>query len=396
MEEIDISRRQGESEIAFIYRVCHSRGLTLELQTWDDVADYLNDALDYDYTESYYRKQVQNFDKIFAEIKGELIGDDYARMIDKKTDTLYKQQVKTRDKLREMRSHLRDEARIEILAKEVKRAAASLEPLNMEFYTSVIEDGVNEGVLLLSDWHIGAEFSNFKNSYNLEIAMDRLAYLVDSVIRYAQILKIRHLHVVNLGDMIEGLIHVSTRVESELGAVEQTIKAGEHLAWVLLRLEKAGLKITYHMVLDNHSRTFANKKEHIEKENFGKLIHWWLEERLQNAKSEIEFVQNEIDDNIGTFTLENGKECAFVHGHLDKINTVFQNLGGLLRKPLDYVFMGHYHIAKMKEFQGGKVFVNGSLKGLDPYALNNRYMGQASQFLLVLDGNNEIPIVINV
>jgi len=204
------------------------------------------------------------------------------------------------------------------------------------------------------------------------------------------------LHVLNLGDMHEGNIHVSVRVESEIDVVEQVMVAAEMISTFILGLEQHVKVLNYYHVYDNHSRVNKQYSEHIEKENFAKLGQWWLQERLLRVGSQIKVIPQTVDENIGYIVLENGKKAAFVHGHLDNINTVFQNLGGLLRESLDYVFMGHYHVTKMKEFQGGKVFVNGSLKGVDPYALGKRYMGRASQFMIILDGENEIPIVINV
>jgi hypothetical protein len=398
IKSMSLEQQEGESELAFIYRICHMRGSLACLQTWWDVAEWLNLKLNYTYTESYYRKRVQEFDKLFNVLKEDFFRDDYIDLLDTKRELLYKQQVKTQDRLREHRKGMRDEARIENLMETVADVAKQMAPMTLltPSRAGPCAEGVNEAVLLLGDWHIGAKFANFKNEYSLEIAKERLAYLYQEVVKYLHLMDVRVLHVVNLGDMMEGNIHVSVRVQSEMDVIEQTMQAGELMAALLLNLEQEVETLVYHHVLDNHGRINANKTEHIEKENFGKLMHWWLEERLMHKNSQILVTCNELDDNIGVFTLQNGKNCAFVHGHLDRVNQVFQNLGGILHQTLDYVFMGHLHVAKMKEFQGGKVFLNGSLKGLDPYALDKRYTGNASQFLLVLDGKNEVPIVLNV
>lgn len=395
MNKLSLEIQDGESELAYIYRIVHLKGTAPELNTWMDVQELLNKVLKKDYDESAYRKKVQEFDRLFEELKSGFLSDEYIDLLDKKKDMLYKQQVKTGDKLREMRRHLRDEARVEILEDAVRSAAAALEPY-APGKPVIINPVSNEAVLLLSDWHIGANFENFLNSYSVDIAKYRLDKLIDDTIEYCHKLNVGRLYVLNLGDLVEGNIHVSVRVASEIDVIEQTMVAAEMLAYTLTRLESEIAEVAYGDVLDNHGRINQDKKEHIEKENFGKLIHWWLKERLESSGSSVVMIESNVDDNIGVINFENGKKAAFVHGHLDRINTVFQNLNGMLRETMDYVFMGHYHVAKMKEFNGGKVFVNGSMKGVDPYALANRYMGRASQFLFVMDGDNEVPIVLNL
>lgn len=389
-----LERLEGEEELEFIYRIVKMKGIP-GLELWTDVRDVLNAELGYDYSESYYRKKVQEFERLFEVLRKDVFQDDYIDLLDKKRDLLYKQQVRTQDRLREYRKTLRDEGRIENLKETFKEAAAKVEPVLL-VPGAHKNMGKNEAILLISDWHVGAKFNLFINEYSVAIAKERLGMLLEEVIHYLQRLDVGVLHVINLGDLVEGNIHVSTRVQSEMDVIEQTMVVGEMVASLLLNLEQHVDKVVYHHVLDNHGRINKNYQEHIEKENFGRLIQWWLEERLSRMGSTVEMDSEEFNENIGYFELQNGKKAAFVHGHLDNVNQVFQNLGGLLRESLDYVFMGHYHVAKMKEFQGGKVFVNGSLKGVDPYALDKRYCGNASQFLLVFDGRNELPIVINM
>lgn len=384
MSKIELGRISGESEIDYICRIASMRGVTETIETWYDVCDILNEELDHDYDESTYRKKVRAASTIST-----------LDELDDKVKGLYKQEVRTRDALREYRKHLRDEARVDALKESFVDCAKRLKPLRVGEKPVIKRVGATkEAILMISDWHIGAKFDNFLNSYSLEIAKKRVDTLIVEVLQYCEKFEVTKLHVVNLGDMVEGNIHVSIRVMSEFDVVEQTMRAAELIAYLLEYLSDELETVHYRQVLDNHSRININKDEHIEKESFAKLIGWWLSTRIVSDNIIIE--NDNVDDNIGAFELENGKQVAFVHGHLDRINQVFQNLGGMLRKPLDYILMGHYHVAKFKEFNGGKVFVNGSLKGVDPYALNKRYMGKASQFLFVIDGDNEVPIAINL
>ena len=307
---------------------------------------------------------------------------------------LYIQQTKTRDEHNAYRRTLRDEARIETLKDLIADSIKNLPPLSeIAPYIADSEDCA-EAVLLLSDLHIGAQIDNFYNKYNLEIAKQRLDKLVDDTITYCQRNGVRRLNVVNLGDMIHGLIHISARLMEEMDVVEQVIQASELLSHALNKLQSAAPEVYYRSCLDNHSRCTANLKEHIEKENFGKLIDFYLKARLANTS--IVFAEDNLDDNIGMFELFNGKKVVFAHGHQDSVNNSVQNYTAATKGYIDYVCLGHYHSSKAKTFQNSKVFVNGSIVGTDDYAMSHRLFGTPEQTLLLFEGQNLVNISINL
>jgi hypothetical protein len=197
-----------------------------------------------------------------------------------------------------------------------------------------------------------------------------------------------------MGDMIHGIIHTNARIEVGLVVTEQIMKAAELIAQALNRLQESAPEVIYRSVVDNHSRAMANKEEHIEKENFNKIIDWFVEERLKHTK--IKFIHDNLDDGLGTFTLINGKTVVFAHGHQDSINNVFQNFIGATNKFVDFALLSHYHNEKVKAYQGLRVFVNGSIVGTEQYALSKRYFNKPSQKLLVFEGNDIIDISIEL
>jgi len=164
--------------------------------------------------------------------------------------------------------------------------------------------------------------------------------------------------------------------------------AGELVVRFLNDLQDAAPHIIYRSCSDNHARMVADKAEHIEADNFGKLIDWFLQTRLEKTK--IKFVDDNLDYSLGTFVLKNGKKCVFAHGHLDSINKSFENFVGATKQFVDYGFLGHYHCSKMKDFQAFKIFVNGSICGVEDYALSKRLFSDPCQTLLVFDNDNII------
>ena len=321
-----------------------------------------------------------------------------ADLIRHQTETLYKQQTKTRDVLNEYRRNMREEARIEELKKSIQEAAKSVETyVSMPMSICFDKDKSSaEAILLLSDWHIGVLVDNFYNRFNQHIAEYELDTLVKQVVSYCNTLNVGRLNVINMGDLIHGGIHTNARIEQEFDVVTQVEVAGQLMYKVLAGLEQAAPVVTYRSCSDNHSRLMPNKSEHIEKENFGRLIDWWVEAKLEQGHHSIIVKRDNLDFGLGRFDLLNGKKVAFAHGHEDNINQVYQNFTGATREFIDYALLAHYHNPKEKAFQDCKVIVNGSLVGTEQYALSKRLFCSPTQKLLVFVGDDLIDISVDV
>lgn len=298
---------------------------------------------------------------------------------------LYIQQTKTRDTWNAYRRTLRDEARIQSIKDIIKESVGELKNLPEAKYEGKETTG-NEAILLFSDLHIGVKVDDFYNTYNIEEARKRVKKLVKDTITLCKRNKVERLNFINLGDAIQGIIHITARLEEEIDVIQQTIIASEIIADALNELQEAAPELIYRSCTDNHARVIADLKQHIEKENFGKLIDFYLKERLKGTK--IRFESNPLNEEIGMFELMNGKMVVFSHGHHDSVNQSMQSMVGATHKYIDYVLMGHYHTPKQKVFEGCNVIVNSSIVGPEQYAFSKRLFGKASQKLLVFEGDN--------
>ena len=307
---------------------------------------------------------------------------------------LYKERQKLRDERTALNALLRDDARVERFREELQEEARKLSSLPIVKYVSKKIQGDAEAVALLSDLHLGMQIDELCNTYNLEIAQKRLDKWTEDVIRYCKSNHVRRLNVVNLGDLIQGEIHPSIRIMQELDVASQVIKAGEFIARALNRLQEAAPEVIYRSVSDNHSRFMPDLHQSIERENFFRLIDWWLEARLENTK--IKWPKDNVNFRTGKFRLMSGKLCMFEHGHCLKPNQTFQDLIGLVEEYVHYVFLGHYHSEKMKTFQNMRVYINGSICGTDPYAESIHKYTKPKQTLLVFDGDNVINFSIDL
>lgn len=335
----------------------------------------------YGFTSNAYRQKVDKYIKkkniiLNPEVESEIYRNDYI------------EQQKVRDWYNAYRRNIRQEVRIENLIDEIKKAADKFKNIPVVKYTKESSKELNkEAVLLLSDLHIGVECENYYNKYNKDIARERLNTLLKETIEYCRLNQVKTLHILNLGDMIQGLIHSNARIEQQMDVAEQIMIAGEYLSSFLNEIQRAAPVITYRSVFDNHSRAVADKNEHIEKEQFSRIIDWFIKERL--AKTKIIFYENEIDGGIGDFYLANGKRTMFAHGHQDGRNNSVQNFIGLTKQWVDYIFLGHYHNPASKDFQGCKVFINGSIVGTESYSFGRRLFTKPSQKLLIFSDKTD-------
>jgi len=132
----DIKRQDNENLKQYQIRLYRNKdiyGLTN-----DEIGNILNEETGQNYDESKYRKYALAYIDGWDDCSNENITDDEVLAeMDIKMDEMYKQQVKTRDKLRELRKHLRDEARIENLQDvfvECANIISKEQPLELNTY----------------------------------------------------------------------------------------------------------------------------------------------------------------------------------------------------------------------------------------------------------------------
>ena len=314
---------------------------------------------------------------------------DFTEKTEEIKKDLYKQQVKTRDHINAYRALLRDDARMELmrdLIKECVTAKNEFEPLDCSKVADYEADEDAEGVLLFSDWHLGMQIDNFYNHYNVEIARNRVQRVLEITLLEAEKNHIHTLHVLNLGDLIVNTLHTVPRILQEIDAVQQTMVAAEILSQFLVELAKVIPEVTYRSCLDNHSRLTPDLKQSLDSESLAYIIDWYIADRIKD--SGVQMMNDNLDPNIGMFTLKNGDNFVFAHGHKIDANQSIQRFTAATRKYIKYVAIGHLHETKMKTFMNSKVFVNGSGCGLDSYALGKCLFGTAEQTLLIFTGHS--------
>lgn len=312
-------------------------------------------------------------------------------------EKLYKEKTEIRDIYNAYRRGLRNDARDNRFKNLILDAVQKLPKINFnqKHLKHINNSDTTEAVLLISDMHLGVDCANFYNTYNTTVAQDRMAKISIDVVEYCKLFNVKRLNVLNLGDLIQGLIHTTARIDAELDVSDQVMLAAELLAQMLAYLDNSlDTEIVYRSCTDNHSRMTATKDDNIENENFNRIIDWYLKARLKD--SNIKLINDNIDASIGKFNLINGATAMFAHGHLENTNKCVDAFAGATKQFIDYIFLSHFHNSKEKSYNGSKVFVNGSIVGTEQYALSRRLFGPAEQKLIIFKDANIIDVNINL
>lgn len=382
----NLKRLEGETQEQYFFRVCsmkESLGFT-----WPQMAEIFNAEFGCNKGDTAYRKEWAAFNKIFNANADKLIGDGVcSNEIQEQIDELYKVKKQVEDQRREYNKMLVSDARADHLTEKLIEAANAV-PLNnyKDLFRYKSDTGTKEAILVCSDWHYGQVSDNIWNKYNTEICLQRVSKLFDKVYDALMVHNINRLHIVLLGDLINGAIHTGSRVASEENTCEQLMHVSEIIANFINTLSPCVNEINVYSTYGNHARTVQNKNDSIHSDNMERIIPFWLNQRLQNNHK-----VTIVDSDYYEFIYLNvcGYNIVCTHGDLDS----FKNLGVVVNslfskkygKTIDYTFSGDKHHLESFEQFGVESALVGSLCGTDEFANNKRLYSNPMQTLCIFN-----------
>lgn len=358
---------------------------------WNQIADLINNETGDRFGESKYRKWFYPYMEGYNDALSSSISEtEQLKEIELQRRELEKEKIRLQDQKREYKNLLRYDARSEHLRDEIFKAArevSSRKPLTWSSPLPYLSQQ-KEAVLLISDWHYGILSDNYWNKFNPEIFYERINTLVTKAIIYGKEQGITTLHVMNLGDMVSGLIHVSVKIQSSEDVISQTKIVAETISEMLGKLSSEFEKVKFYSVRGNHDRVVPQKNDQISKESFADIIPWYVQARTTQIDN-FEIMENTYDDEMIVADVC-GNHVIGSHGHKDKLNEVASNLPVMLKVIPSTIVMGHYHHNYEKEFNGIDVIVNPTLSGVDEYARDIRKTSKPAQKMLIYDQTGQI------
>ena len=378
----ELKRDVNESLLDFQIRICSNK--TQYGLSWEGVKDILNKETGENYGESKYRKWFSNFQDGFDyAIEKNANSNDEIEELEEKIKEFEIAKIQFQDQKREYRKYLRHEGRVDNIMKtmldSIKEDINNTKPL--EWVKPIKKEDKKEALtLLLSDLHFGAVTDNNWNVYNPEVFYRRLNQLTQEVLEYQKLTRTDEIHVLEMGDIISGSIHRMTKLSETEDAVTSTQKVAEALTELLSVLANNFSRVHYYNVKGNHDRVSARKEEEVRTESFHSFVMWYMEARLENHEN-ITFHKNEIDSEIIVANIL-GQDYFAVHGHLDGLGKMVQDLTMMIRKFPRMIFCGHQHRNYENEIHGVDLVMNGAFGGTDDYAKDKRLTSKPHQKLL--------------
>ena len=361
------TRHEGESDQECIYRICAMKD---ELgYTWPEMAEVLNDALQKSYSESKYRKDYTAFCKYSNcdPVQPATLPDD-ALAVAKERQKLYATKIET---VRVLRQKSRQELFYENIAYTMKT-------LNVPEYNCSdlnISARNYEYVLTIADLQAGAKFDLDCNSYSLDECARRFGVLYSYVSDYVTSNNIKKLHVVELGDTIQGILRISDLQLNETSVMEATVTIMRLIADFLNKLSSVCYIEYYHVPCSNHSQTrpLSTKASELASEDIEYVIGNYIQDVLRDnhrVNVHLNFGYDHINVPVFNYNI------LALHGHTIKnLDTALKDLSVKHRKLIDYIFIGHFHIEKVipgnaHEGYDTELIVSPSFQGADPFAYN--------------------------
>ena len=365
-----MERKENETYKSYLTRIINAK--ENGQITYEEMGDFLVDDNRWvsDNWRKFYYIAKEVVKKLDEDI--EYTQDDVIREMEDMKIEIYKEKVKLRDQRRELNKLHTKQARFENLVEVIKERLEEIGTLPREKYYKQL-DKEKGATLMVSDLHYGIKVDNQFNYYDTEVAEDRLKQLTNKTIQYCKKHDISHLNIELLGDEIAGAIHTSVRVQQEEDIIQQIIDCAELLSNMVNDLAEHVESVTVYSVYGNHGRTESNKHDAINRENYERLIYYFMKNRVKGVR----FIDSQGEDFIKYYDF--GKTFVISHGDKDKQTTSIETYSKMLGEQVGEVHLAHWH--EFKEV--GNVIVNGSVAGSDDYAVSIRKHSKPCQVLKV-------------
>lgn len=269
------------------------------------------------------------------------------------------------------RQAIQAEALIRTVAKALTPLKFAAPPMKARKYKR--DQTKESAVLLLSDIHFGKTTS----TYNSEMAIASVCDVLERTVRIIDLHRgafpIEELHIMMLGDIVDGeLIYPTHPHHIDSGVIDQIFSPLPVLVQKIAELTTRGLKVHLHGVPGNHGRI---SKHMDELSNFDFMFYKVLEVALSGVKGvTFDFPRgwrNVVTVQKTRFLMFHGDQIKMTlnlpwYGVTTRVSrwAVAQTVDGF-----DVAVHGHFHVLSHVEWGGKTILANGTLVDRDEFAL---------------------------
>ena len=379
--EQNLKRLDGETQDQYFYRICNMKD-ALGF-TWPQMAEIFNKEFGCSKGDTAYRKKWAAFKDVFDANEDKLVGDNaYLEEIVAAKHALKKERQKLYATKMEANRNLRQESRTELFYENIRDAIVALPVPELSNRHNDVDHNDKAYVLAIADIQAGAKFKLDCNEYSLEICKNRFSDLLSLVVDYILENHVFKLHVVGLGDTIQGILRLSDLKLNETSVVEATVTVSRLIANFLNELSEYCYVEYYHTPLSNHSqsRNLGSKANELMFEDMEYVIGHYIQDMLSmNGSVNVHLHDGYDYIDIPIFNYN----VVAMHGHTIKnLERALMDVSAARRKFMDYILLGHWHNGRVipgneHGSYDTEVLMCPSFQGTDPYAFNK--LGKSSK-----------------
>lgn len=367
---MDVKRRENESLLQYRARLYRDK-ITLGLTNKEIYELYIKETGD-TIAESSCRCSATTYNQALEDslenmAKGN--GNEAIKELEEKRLELERERKKLQATKIELNRNLRVEGRQELLYESIKDAKDRL-PLP-EFNEIPIEYNNGGYVLSWADIHYGAEFESENNKYSREECKRRFDKLVSRVKNMCLEKGINHLHIVGLGDDLQGILRISDTQLNDIPVVESVVEVSRLIAMVINEISSVTNVTYYHTMASNHTQTrnLGTKANELAKEDLEVIIGNYIKDLVSNNER-VDVVLTKKD--YQSICIE-GQNILCLHGHQIKgVKNAIKDYSMLHRIFYDICLCGHLHGGQsisVGESNGNtEIHIVPSFVGSDPYS----------------------------
>ena len=391
-EFFNVKRMNNETDFEFLLRVLLAKNNKEIDCDWQDIVDTfeLNCHRDTVRKLFYGPINLKNVVDYYEDKLLKLVQDSKSQPekdLDNKVHQLQMEKMKLKDERSTLNRLLRLQARWEVLLETIKQELENTTDTKYLSYSKHIFDTEenNEAVLMISDTHIGMTVDNELNVYNKDICIKRFHKLIDSTVANCRRNNVSTLNLILGGDIIEGIINLSGRIQQNEDVVKQVFTACELITEVIVELSKYVKQLNVWSVNGNHARMSKDVKESLDGESFESIMYEYIKLKVECLSNKIDLSNVTLNENkypdLAIININNcNKTVAASHGTKDKkVSTNLSRINSYLPIQVDYYMMGHLH----NSHHQNNCYVNGCLSGSNEWAQGQRYNNDPVQIMLV-------------
>lgn len=359
---------------------------------WSDIVDLLKLDIHKDTLRKASQTQFGGYAvyKYFIEnAKKNITKDKVLDEIDIKTREMHKERIKLQTEKLEYNRWLREQSRIDLFEEKIKESVNNMIPINIpEFRVSNFR--VNkEGILNIADSHYGKKVlikglkGEILNEYNSDVFELRMWQLLEETIQIINKEELTTLHVVSLGDLIDGILRMSQLQSLQYGIVDSVMKYSEFMANWLNKLSEY-VNIEYYSAWGNHSqiRPLGSKNGDFPQENAERIVNWYLQARLINNQN------IKIHNNESEFAFFNvlGINVMASHGEEKDLEKAIKDYSIIYGENIDIMLTGHLHSSYQKTASMDMEVIRiPSICGIDDFSMKLRKTSRPGSKLLIIE-----------